>query len=141
MKSAASVAAFAAVAVLASAAPALAADTTARVGEVRTFIVDRADPAAGAALERNGWIEADGATLPVAAFPELYKALGRTWTGRRVRSDAFTVPDLNLNRERNPFGVLTESDLVTGGRTSPVRNAAAVWIFAGRDTTAARSSR
>src|SRR5579862_4443604 len=114
MKIAASFAAFALVSGLA--AGAYAADAAARVGEVRTFIVDQNDASAPAALHRDGWIEADGSTLQVAQFPELYKAVGRAWTGRRISHDAFSIPDLN-RRDPNPFGVLGPGDLVTNGRT------------------------
>jgi Phage Tail Collar Domain len=114
----------------------------ARVGEVRSFIVDTTDSSQIAALHHDGWIEARGQVVAVRALPELFKAVGRTWTGRRVAEGRFSVPDFDGRRDSvNPFGVLGPGDLVTSGLPHTPRNMKTSWIFAGRDVSDALGAR
>ena len=41
-----------------------------------------------------GWFYCDGQTLQVSTYPDLYAAIGRTFTGISVPSSQFQVPDL-----------------------------------------------
>lgn len=111
----------------------------ARVGEVRSFVVDTSSTDQIAALHRDGWLEAKGEVVAASAFPELFQAVGRAWTGKRVAEGRFTVPILGAARRSldNPFGVLGPGDLVSSGTERHARNVESTWIFAGRDVTAA----
>jgi hypothetical protein len=120
----------------------VASAAQARIGEVRMIAVAPDNQTVAAQLHHDGWLEARGQVLPIAAFPELYRVVGRTWTSDRVAEGRFAVPQLLDRSQRrlssdNPFGVLGPGDLVTSGTTSgrtpyvPLT----VWIFAGRTVT------
>jgi microcystin-dependent protein len=42
----------------------------------------------------TGWLYCNGATLVAATFPDLYAAIGRTFTGSSVPGTSFQIPDL-----------------------------------------------
>jgi Phage Tail Collar Domain len=111
----------------------------ARVGEVRSFVVDVSSADQIAALHHDGWLEAKGEMVATSAFPELFRAVGRAWTGKRVAEGHFTVPILGAVRRSsdNPVGVLGPGDLVSSGTGGHARNVESTWIFTGRDVTAA----
>jgi microcystin-dependent protein len=91
-----------------------------------------------AQLHEQGWIEARGELLSAKEYPELFDAIGRTWTSDGVSEGRFAVPDVKDSgriRAANPFGVMGPGDLVAGGRTAkPWLNPAPIsyWIYAGR---------
>jgi hypothetical protein len=109
------------------------------VGEVRLLAVNPGHEQVARALRRAGWIEADGQVFSRFDLPELFDAIGRTWTADRVPADRFALPDLRRGRAAradDPSGVLG-GDLVTGGRAlKPAAPAALVyWMYVGRDAT------
>ena len=112
------------------------------VGEVRVLSVS----SAGAVddLHRAGWLEARGQVVSRADFPELFQAIGRSWTADSVMSDSFAVPFVTPGSMRvqtssdNPFGVLGPGDLVRSGQPRPNRQGPlACWIYVGRSTRGA----
>jgi hypothetical protein len=111
------------------------------VGEVRTFAIPPSNADALNALRRSGWIEARGQLVPTSAFPELYKMLGRGWTGRDVPADEFALPELHDRVSRggsNPYGVLNGSDLVSRHDVKPSsrhRTTLSYWIYVGQDAS------
>jgi hypothetical protein len=122
-----------------------AADTASspRPGEVRTIALAAGNVDAIAQLHREGWIEARGQLLSTADFPELFQAVGRTWTATDVAAGRFAIPAIHERTGRqissdNPFGVLGPGDLVTSGlpQHSWLRSGElSEWIFAGRDVS------
>ena len=128
-------------------AAARAADTPParpQIGEVRMLAIAPDGRDAVATLHRDGWLEARGQLLSIRAYPELFKAIGRTWTSDGVAEGRFAVPDVHDWARRpssaNAFGVLGPGDLVSGGRVEkgwerpyPLSS----WIFAGRQVSQA----
>ena len=109
---------------LCSAASAWAADDRLAkpcVGEVMALAIDPNNAKAAVELHHDGWLAAQGQLLSASQFPELFEAVGRTWTADGVREDRFAIPNIHDRAQRivssdNPFGVLGPGDLVTGGR-------------------------
>jgi tail collar domain len=113
------------------------------VGEVRMMAITGGNRNAVDALHREGWLEARGQLLSIERFPELYQALGRTWTSESTAQGDFAVPALKdrsqAQSSRNPFGVLGPGDLITSGRSkSDARSfPLSYWIFTGRPVAGA----
>jgi len=117
------------------------------VGEVRMFAVPSEGLNTISRLHQEGWVEARGELLSTAAFPELYRTIGRDWTSDRVEDRWFAVPQIGDRLEQrlsseDPYGVLGPGDLGSGGhrtkawiRPSPI----SYWIFAGRAVSAANA--
>ncbi len=136
-----------ALSVAATSGLALAADEPAAsgplVGEVRTLAVAPGNIEEVGRLHHAGWLEASGQLLPTRAFPELFQAIGRTWTRDGVAEDRFAVPELHDRSQRvessdNPYGVLSPADLVRGGQREKawLRKAPmSYWIFVGHDVS------
>jgi hypothetical protein len=104
------------------------------VGELRQFALAPGNQTAIDALHMAGWIEADGRVLKQTDYPQLYSAIGRSWTSEKVNAALFAVPDLvdHLRDSPNPYGVLGPGDLTTGGRQQKLKPTPASFIFAGR---------
>ena len=135
------------VVVVAASGSASAADDSAvgrpRIGEVRSLAIAPGNKDAVAELHHDGWLEARGQLLSVGSFPELFKAIGRTWTTSEAKEDRFAIPEI-LDRSQlevpseNPFSVLGPGDLVTSGRVEKawLRHAPiSYWIFVGQDVS------
>jgi hypothetical protein len=108
------------------------------VGEIRAMAVSAPAARAVARLHEQGWIEASGELLSAKEYPELFDAIGRTWTSDGVSEDRFAVPDIKEPggiRSPNPFGVMGPGDLVTSGpdAKSWLKPATiSYWIYVGR---------
>jgi hypothetical protein len=138
---------FVAIAIVCGGTVAIAADGSSvsgpRIGEVRTFAIGPGNLEAATALRRDGWLPAQGQTLQIKDFPELYAVIGRDWTVADVPEGQFVVPELHDRSQpvfssENPSGVLGPGDLVTSGHT--VKRTArklplAYWIYVGRDAS------
>ena len=111
------------------------------VGEIRALAVTQPTAEVVARMHQEGWLEADGQLLSALDFPDLYAAIGRTWTPNSVQEGRFAVPNVRTEFQsqpsyENPFGVLTAADLVTSGRDDrPSRTFPhlSYWIFVGRN--------
>src|SRR6188508_2029472 len=135
---------FTVAAIVASGSASAAADSSLRlplVGEVRSLAISPGNKTAVAEMHHEGWLEARGQLLSTSAFPELFKAIGRTWTASDVNDGRFAIPEI-LDRSQlevpsdNPFGVLGPGDLIGGGRARKtwLRHAPiSYWIFVGHD--------
>ena len=118
------------------------------VGEIRSFAIAPGNKDAVAELHHDGWLEARGQLLATGVFPELFRAVGRTWTARTVEEGRFAIPEIHDRFQRgvssdNPFGVLGPGDLVTAGRVKKawLRQAPiSYWIFVGRDASQIETS-
>jgi hypothetical protein len=114
-----------------------------RPGEVRAMAIATSNVDAIAQLHREGWIEARGQLLSTADFPELFRAVGRTWTAKDVAEGRFAIPDIHERTGHeissdNPFGVLGPGDLVTSGNPQHTwlrSGELSEWIFAGKDVS------
>ena len=73
---------------------AASADERPYLGEVRAIAMAKGNQDTVAKLHHDGWLEANGQTLPVAQFEDLYRQLGRAWTAAAVPQDRFTIPRL-----------------------------------------------
>src|SRR5262249_45220011 len=109
-------------------------------GELRLLAVPATSAEVIARLHHEGWLEARGQLLSTIEFPDLFDAIGRTWTSDIVPGGRFAVPDVRYppapRSSDNPFGVLGPGDLLTGGRVEKRRAKPAslsYWIFVGRD--------
>jgi len=130
-----------------SACAAVAAEGPAvSVGEIRMIAVKHGDLDAKTQLQREGWVEANGQVLDVATYRDLYRRIGRTWTGQDVAEDQFAVPKLQDETQPaissdNPYGVLGPGDLISSGRRSEItrRSPLSYWIFAGAHAPLATS--
>lgn len=132
--------------IVASGSVSVAADSSLRlplVGEVRSMAISPGNKDAVAEMHREGWLEARGQLLSTGAFPELFKAIGRTWTASDVNDGRFAIPEI-LDRSQlevpseHPVGILGPGDLVTGGRAMKawLRHAPiSYWIFVGHDVS------
>lgn len=125
--------------------PSSASAQSLHVGEIRQIALAPSDAAGVSQLHQDGWIEAQGQVLEQDAFPELFRAFGRSFSSKRVPSGQFALPDLDgaTIDVRNPFHVLDPSDLVTAGKTPadvPVlqRPTISSWIYTGRPVTGAQ---
>jgi hypothetical protein len=117
-----------------------------QVGEVHAIAIAPGNQSAVATLHRDGWVQADGALLRASQFPELYSAIGRTWTRPEVREGRFAVPNLHDALQQplsgdNPFGVLGPGDLVRRDHVAASswmpQAPLSYWIFVGRDVSGA----
>jgi Phage Tail Collar Domain len=120
------------------------------VGEVRTMVIAPDNRAAIDALHHDGWIEARGTVLSSEAFPELFRAIGRTWTTDHVVAGRFAIPNIHngpqcdLVSNDDPSSVLGAADRVQSGRVqSNLIGARSIsyWIFVGRDVNRLFSTR
>jgi microcystin-dependent protein len=71
----------------------------------------------GGASLPSGWLWCNGGTYLQSAYPQLYAAIGRTYTASGVAADSFQVPDLS---GRVPVGAGTYALGTKGGAASHV---------------------
>jgi hypothetical protein len=116
-------------------------DRRPRVGEVRALAITLSDEDV-VSFHRGGWLEARGQLLWKRAFPELFKAIGRTWTPKNVTQDRFAIPEIRDRSQRETFadspsrvlglaGRAADGDAEKALRQAPV----SYWIFVGQDVS------
>jgi len=113
------------------------ADERPYLGEVRAIAMAKGNQELVTRLHRDGWIEANGQTLPVAQFEDLYRQLGRTWTAAVVPHDRFALPRLRdttqpLPSSDDPYGVLA-AGTHNRPRRQPGLTPLSYWLFIGQD--------
>jgi len=110
------------------------------VGELRVLSV--ASAAVTERLHQAGWVEARGQIVSKSDFPELFDAIGRSWTGDGVSADDFALPLLTPGSMRvkttadNTHRVASPGDQVSSNRPRQNKQGPlACWIFVGRAAT------
>jgi tail collar domain len=113
------------------------ADERPYLGEVRAIAMAKGNQELVTRLHHDGWVEANGQTLAVAQFEDLYRQLGRAWTAATVPQDRFTLPRLRdatqpLPSSDDPYGVLA-AGAPNRPRRQPRQTPLSYWIFVGQD--------
>jgi len=110
------------------------------VGELRVLSV--ASSAATDRLHQAGWLEARGQIVSKSDFPELFDAIGRSWTGDGVSGDDFAIPLLTPGSMRvkttadTTHRVASPGDQVSSNRPRQNKQGPlSCWIFVGRAAT------
>src|SRR5262245_6443743 len=110
------------------------------VGELRVLSV--ASSAATDRLHQAGWLEARGQIVSKYDFPELFDAIGRSWTGDGVAADDFAIPMLTPGSLRvkttadNAHRSAGSSDQISSNRPRQNKQGPlSCWIFVGRAAT------
>ena len=110
------------------------------VGELRVLSV--ASSGATDRLHQAGWLEARGQIVSKSDFPELFDAIGRSWTGDGVSGDDFAIPLLTPGSMRvkttadTTHRVASPGDQVSSNRPRQNKQGPlSCWIFVGRAAT------
>lgn len=81
-------------------------------GTIQAYAGPVATPTQVKSLERSGWLLCDGSTNNISAYPELFNAIGLSWSsGQALGDDVFKLPDMRgmFLRGYDPNGLLTSS--------------------------------